>query len=156
MKYIKYKTYIQKGIKKVVETTTVMAKKVTKKNSKKKTETTVKSPSSAGSEVTFGSDTTSSTIDISNVELGAGEPPLTPANEKPHGHFEGVNWVWPNGQKTHVRFIDIAIRKMKPLPRGFYIEAEKETYLTNMKAMLRKAIQLKLPDSVDIRNKEEE
>ena len=76
-------------------------------------------------------------------------------DNKPHGHFEGVNWVWPNGQKTHVRFIDIAIRKMKPLPRGFYEEAEKETYLTNVKHMLRKAKQLKLPDSVDIRNEEE-
>ena len=76
-------------------------------------------------------------------------------DEKTHGHFEGVNWVWPNGQKTHVRFIDIAIRKMKPLPRGFYIEAEKETYLTNVKHMLRKAKQLKLPDSVDIRNEKE-
>lgn len=71
---------------------------------------------------------------------------------KPHGHFEGVHWVWPNGQKTHVRFIDIAIRKKKPLPKGFYEEAEKETYLTNVKHMLNKALELGLPDSVDIRN----
>ena len=78
-----------------------------------------------------------------------------PTKDKPHGHFEGVNWVWPNGQKTHVRFIDIAIRKMKPLPRGFYEEARKEKYLTNVKHMLRKAEQLKLPDSIDIRNEKE-
>lgn len=89
-----------------------------------------------------------------SVKTSAGvvKPLTVPEPDKPHGHFEGVNWVWPNGQKTHVRFIDIAIRKMKPLPRGFYEEAEKETYLTNMKNMLRKAKQLKLPDSVDIRN----
>ena len=89
------------------------------------------------------------------VQMESGTPKSNPKKEKPHGHFEGINWVWPNGQKTHVRFIDIAIRKMKPLPRGFYIEAEKEKYLTNVKNMLRKAKQLKLPDSIDIRNEKE-
>ena len=78
----------------------------------------------------------------------------TSNKSKPHGHFEGINWVWPNGKKTHVRFIDLAIRQKRPLPRGFYIEAEKNNYLTNIGAMLRKAMQLKLPDSVDIRNEE--
>ncbi len=68
---------------------------------------------------------------------------------EPDGHFEGIYWVWPNGQRTHVRFIDLAIRQMRPLPVGFYEEAEKETYLTNVKNMLRKAKQLKLPATVN-------
>lgn len=138
MIYSKYKIYIE----------SLFLNIVGKKKGKKSKQMTTDSNSIT---VTLGKN------DTASVQLN-GKEVLNSVNvtkEKPHGHFEGVNWVWPNGQKTHVRFIDIAIRKMKPLPRGFYEEAEKETYLTNMKAMLRKAKQLKLPDSVDIRNEEE-
>lgn len=159
MTYNKYKKYIVETINNVVKTTSVMAKKVTKTKKSKNKQTS----STTSTEVTFDvpsgdtgldgmvvNSTLSINIDDSSIKID--DKP--PKDDKPHGHFEGTYWVWPNGQKTHVRFIDIAIRKMKPLPRGFYEEAEKETYLTNMKNMLRKAKQLKLPDSIDIRNEE--
>lgn len=133
-KYKNYKTFIRKAISNVMSKQKTVGKKIKNQLIKKEAEASINIDKGPNALVTVT------------------EPPSP--EEKPHGHFEGTFWVWPNGQKTHVRFIDQAIRQMKPLPRGFYEEAEKETYLTNMKNMLRKAKQLKLPDSVDIRQKE--
>jgi len=148
IEYNKYKIYIESLFSNIV------AKTKSKKLKKSKTIVL----SNTGNDTTFAM----STQDTGITRIGGTEPlkmlnsalaiPPNKESKKPHGHFEGTYWVWPNGQRTHVRFIDKAIRQMRPLPRGFYIEAEKETYLTNMKAMLRKAKQLKLSDSIDIRN----
>jgi len=145
MKYSKYKIYIRKTVDKVMATSKVIMAK-TKKSKKNKRTPEAIATSDAGT-VTFV--TTDTDPNITGKITGQIFGDIKPVDDKPHGHFEGVNWVWPNGKKTHVRFLDLAIRQMRPLPRGFYEEAEKETYLTNVKNMLRKAKQLKLPADVD-------
>ena len=42
-----------------------------------------------------------------------------------HGTIDGNQWIWPDGTKTHMRFIQQAVIKSQPLPIGFYEEAEK-------------------------------
>lgn len=39
--------------------------------------------------------------------------------------FEGHYYVWENGTKTHISFIQKAIRGSDPLPAGFYNAAKK-------------------------------
>lgn len=148
MNYIKYKSYIQKSIELIVAKQQVVVSKIkTKTKSKKsKVKDTTATTASDAKSVTFASTDTS---DTTGGTVGQIFGKLKPVKEKPHGHFEGVNWVWRNGTRTHVRFIDLAIRQKRPLPLGFYEEARKEKYLTNVKHMLRKAEQLKLPADVD-------
>ncbi len=139
-----------------MQTKVIMAKTKSKKSTKKKkAKPFFVTSGNTGTETTFTITDADSGTEITLMTTPEPRKPEPREEEKPHGHFSGAFWVWPNGKKTHVRFIDLAIRQMKPLPRGFYVEAEKETYLTNMKHMLRKAKQLKLPDSVDIRNEDD-
>ena len=133
-KYIKY-TYIRKVISNIMGKQKTVVKKITKKEKKIIKERSINTKFTEYPKI-------NNFVQLEKIVKES-------LDEKPHGHFEGVNWVWPNGQRTHVRFLDLAIRQMRPLPRGFYEEAEKETYLTNVKNMLRKAKQLKLPADVD-------
>lgn len=65
----------------------------------------------------------------------------------PHGKIVDGYWVWPDGRKTHLRFIGEAIRKIRPLPFGFYKEAERVN-MNNLNIMVHAAKQLKLKDTV--------
>lgn len=49
---------------------------------------------------------------------------LEPEQKAP-GHFEGKYWVWADGKRTHVKYIQMAMRSKKPLPPGFYEACEK-------------------------------
>ena len=40
------------------------------------------------------------------------------------GKISGRYWVWPNGTRTHLRFISMAVTRKQALPVGFYDEAE--------------------------------
>ena len=40
------------------------------------------------------------------------------------GKISGGYWVWPNGSRTHLRFISRAVTRKQALPVGFYDEAE--------------------------------
>lgn len=64
------------------------------------------------------------------------------------GKLEGMYWVWPDGFKTHIRFIGIAVRKYQPLPRGFYAAAAR-TKGRNLKLLVAKAKHLGLKCTVD-------
>jgi len=44
---------------------------------------------------------------------------LPPEKQAP-GHFEGKWWVWADGTRTHIKYIQMAMRSYKPLPPGFY------------------------------------
>jgi len=63
------------------------------------------------------------------------------------GKLEGESWVWPDGRKTHLRFITIAVQKYRPLPKGFYAAAKKANR-TNLNSLVRKAKSLKLKCTV--------
>lgn len=64
------------------------------------------------------------------------------------GKLKGEYWVWPDGRKTHLRFIGIAVSKMRHLPKGFYKEAEKADR-PNLNLLVKKAKSLKLKDNVE-------
>jgi len=38
--------------------------------------------------------------------------------------FERPYYIWENGKKTHIRFIQLAIQQSNPLPIGFYEAAK--------------------------------
>ncbi len=63
------------------------------------------------------------------------------------GTLEGEYWIWPAGRKTHLRFIGIAVSKMRPLPKGFYAAAKKANRI-NLNLLVTKAQSLKLKDTV--------
>ncbi len=65
----------------------------------------------------------------------------------PVGTLEGEYWIWPDGRKTHLRFIGIAVSKMRPLPKGFYAAAKKANRI-NLNLLVTKAQSLKLKDTV--------
>jgi len=44
---------------------------------------------------------------------------LPPEKQAP-GHLEGKWWVWADGKRTHIKYIQMAMRSYKPLPPGFY------------------------------------
>ena len=55
----------------------------------------------------------------------------TTANEKfnekqnkPAGTISQGYWVWPNGSRTHLRFIKMTVTRKQALPVGFYDEVE--------------------------------
>jgi hypothetical protein len=50
------------------------------------------------------------------------KPKLTSEQLEP-GHFEGRFWIWGDGKKTHIKFIQMAMRTYRKLPPGFYKEA---------------------------------
>ena len=52
------------------------------------------------------------------------KPKLTSEQLEP-GHFEGKFWTWGDGKKTHIKFIQMAMRTYRKLPPGFYKECEK-------------------------------
>jgi len=66
----------------------------------------------------------------------------------PHGKIENGFWVWPDGKKTHMRFIAKAVSKYKNLPLGFYKEAKKQNKF-NLNLLVAKAKHLKLLDNVE-------
>jgi hypothetical protein len=68
--------------------------------------------------------------------------------EKP-GKLEGDFWVWPDGGKTNLKFIQIAVHKMKPLPLGFYAAVEKSDR-RNLKYLVERAKALGLEDTQTI------
>lgn len=41
------------------------------------------------------------------------------------GHIDGQFWIWPDGKRTHIRFLQEAVITKRPLPPGFYKEAKK-------------------------------
>lgn len=41
------------------------------------------------------------------------------------GKLDGPYWVWPDGKRTHLRFITEAVQKKRNLPKGFYAAAKK-------------------------------
>lgn len=81
----------------------------------------------------------------SKKDAESSEKPKTPKT----GTIEGEHWVWPDGRKTPLKFIGIAIRKKKPLPLGFYDAAEKlNRGYTNIMATVAK--HHKLPANVEM------
>ena len=40
------------------------------------------------------------------------------------GKISGGYWVWPNGSRTHLRFIKMTVTRKQALPVGFYDEVE--------------------------------
>ncbi len=46
--------------------------------------------------------------------------------QKKAGDFSGKFWVWGDGKKTHIKYIQMAIRSRKRLPPGFYKACEKD------------------------------
>lgn len=70
------------------------------------------------------------------------------AEKKKTGKIEGNYWVWPDGTKTHLKFISIAVSRYQPLPRGFYEEA-KRVDRPNLNLVVAKAQHLKLKCTVD-------
>ena len=63
------------------------------------------------------------------------------------GKIVGVNWVWPDGRKTNLRHIAMAIRRKKNLPKGLYAEA-KRVNRNNLNMMVNAAKFLKLKCTV--------
>lgn len=78
------------------------------------------------------------------IDLGT----TTVTIEKPHGKIENGFWVWPDGKRTHMRFIAKAVSKYKNLPLGFYKEALKQNS-HNMNLLVAKAKSLELKDNVE-------
>jgi len=48
------------------------------------------------------------------------------AAQKKVGHFAGKFWIWGDKKKTHIKYIQMAIRSRKHLPPGFYKACEKD------------------------------
>jgi len=63
------------------------------------------------------------------------------------GKLKGEYWVWPDGKKTHLRFIGIAVSRYRPLPKGFY-EAAKKANRKNLNLLVMKAKSLDLKCTV--------
>jgi len=63
------------------------------------------------------------------------------------GKLEGEYWVWPDGRKTAIRFLTMAVKKYRPLPIGFY-EAAKKANRPNLNRLVMKAKHLGLKCTV--------
>ncbi|MHA2052618.1 MAG: hypothetical protein ACW99F_03370 [Candidatus Hodarchaeales archaeon] len=59
--------------------------------------------------------------------------------------IKGEYAIWPNGTKTHMRFIREGVQKRRPLPPGFYAEA-KRLDLPNLNLLAAKAESLNLKE----------
>ena len=68
--------------------------------------------------------------------------PEIPSDE---GHIEGQSWVWPDGKKTPMKFIQDAVIRSKPLPKGFY-KAAKASSNTSFNHMANIATQRNIPE----------
>lgn len=120
IQYNKYKIYIQKAIKKGVGKKAKTNTTVVVNHPKKKNLPVIKNP-----------------IELEKI-----------AKESiPTGKLEGEFWVWPDGRKTHLRFIGIAVSRYKPLPVGFYKEAKKADRI-NLNLLVAKAEHLGLKCTV--------
>lgn len=42
--------------------------------------------------------------------------------------IEGSYYIWPNGKRTHIRYIYESVAKKRNLPKGFYALAKKLNY----------------------------
>lgn len=62
--------------------------------------------------------------------------------------FEGKYYIWENGMKTHIVFIQNAIKRGNSLPIGFY-EAAENCQLRGVKTLLRVAKLRKIPANVE-------
>ena len=120
MKYNNYKIYIHKVTSLIVE--------------KKK---------ASNSKVMIEAETT----DGKMVDITSKVSAIIEIKEIPHGTLEGEYWVWPDGKKTHLRFITMAVQKMKSLPVGFFKEAKKANR-PNLNQVVRKAKHLNLQCTV--------
>ena len=58
--------------------------------------------------------------------------------------FERPYYIWENGKKTHMKFIQLAIQRGNPLPVGFY-EAAKNSDDKGIQKMLQVAETRKIP-----------
>jgi len=54
------------------------------------------------------------------------EVKLTAAQKKV-GKFAGKFWIWGDKKKTHIKYIQMAIRSRKHLPPGFYKACSRDT-----------------------------
>jgi len=63
--------------------------------------------------------------------------------------FERPYYIWENGKKTHIRFIQDAIKRSKPLPIGFY-EAAKNSTDRGILKLLQVATTRKLEATVEM------
>ncbi len=73
-------------------------------------------------------------------------PASTPSTGK--AKFEGKYYIWENGKKTHVKFIQLAIQASKPLPIGFY-DAAKDSNDKGIQKLLQVDKTRKIPAKVD-------
>ncbi len=74
---------------------------------------------------------------------------VTSKSKNKSGTLEGEFWVWPDGKKTHMHHIGMAVRQQKGLPQGFYVEAEKVMKDNpNLALLVNKAKHLKLKDNI--------
>jgi len=69
-------------------------------------------------------------------------------HSKPKARFEGHYYIWENGKKTHISFIQKAIQRGYNLPIGFY-EAAEASPLHSIKTLLRVAKLRKIPADVE-------
>jgi len=60
------------------------------------------------------------------LRLSKGQVILTTAQKKV-GHFAGKFWIWGDKKKTHIKYIQMAIRSRKQLPPGFYKACSRDT-----------------------------
>ncbi len=63
--------------------------------------------------------------------------------------FERPYYIWENGKKTHIRFIQLAIQRGHPLPIGFY-EAAKNNKDKGILRMLQVAKIRKIKATVEM------
>lgn len=62
--------------------------------------------------------------------------------------FEGQYYIWGNGKKTHVKFIQRAVQQSHPLPVGFY-EAAKNSNDRGIQKLLQVAEIRKIPENAE-------
>ncbi len=65
--------------------------------------------------------------------------------QKKAGHFSGKFWIWGDKKRTHIKYIQMAIRSKKLLPPGFYKACEKDKN-PSVKHMSRIALKLKIKE----------
>ena len=73
----------------------------------------------------------------------------TPVTTKGTAKFERPYYIWENGKKTHMVFIQNAIKQGKPLPIGFY-EAAKNNPDRGIQKLYQVATTRKLKATVEM------
>ena len=60
----------------------------------------------------------------------------------------GSYFIWPDGKKTHIRYIYNAVTKGRPLPKGLFKLVDKDPTLVNLRRIVAAARKRGLKDTV--------